>query len=181
MRSSAELASAPGGGVRIVAEQLGRFVQAQPEAVRLHAVGHSAGAIFQRHFLPVAVQHEAAFDSLALLAPAIRTDEFLVGLAPLLGRGLGGLAMFTMDRAHEKADVCAAGSFVFYHRSLLMLIRAALEDTPRVPILGLEESVQSDPKLWKLSGPEHPENVEVVWSPSRESSPSRASSACTSY
>jgi hypothetical protein len=181
MKSSAELASAPGGGARIVAEGLGRYVQAQPEAIRLHAVGYSAGAIFHRHFLPVAVRNKAAFDSLALLAPAIRTDEFLAGLAPLLGEGVGGLSMWTMDREHEKADVCAAGSFAFYHHSLLMLIRAALEDAPDVAILGLEDSVQADAKLWQIFGPGHPDNVDVVWSPSPDGSPPRASSTSTSH
>jgi hypothetical protein len=179
MKSSAELAVGSDGGARLVAELLGEFVQAHPGAVRLHAVGHSAGSILHRWFLPVAVQEQARFSSLSLLAPAVRTDELHTGLEPLLGHGVDRMVMFTMDEAHERADVCAAGSFAFYHHSLLMLIKAALEDREGTPILGLQESVRADAALAGLFGSGG--SAEVVWSPTDQGAPLRAASTATSH
>ncbi|GJF01564.1 caspase family protein [Pseudonocardia sp. D17] len=181
MKSSAERASAPDGGARLVAQALGAFVRDHPGAVRLHAVGHSAGAILHRHFVPVAVAEGAAFDSLSLLAPALRVDAFHAGLAPLVGHGVAELALITMDRDHERADVCAVGSFTVYHDSLLLLIRAALEDEELTPILGLEESVHADPWLWSLFGPGGPADVRHVWAPTAPGTPPEAASTSTTH
>lgn len=164
MKRSAELASADMGGARYAAERLARFVAAHPGAVDLHAAGHSAGAIFHGRFVPLLVDRGLTVASLSLLAPAVRTDEFLRGSAPLLGVGLDHVAMFSMRRDFELDDTCSFGSVTFYRRSLLYLIRAALEEAPGTPVLGLEESVQADPELWRLFGPGGTAHSTGVWS-----------------
>lgn len=181
MKSSAELSVGPDGGALLVADLLGAYVKANPGAVKLHAVGHSAGSIFHRWFVPAAVKQKAKFESLGLLAPAIRADEFTSGLVPLLGKGKGvdRVTMFTMDEAHERADVCATGSVTYYHDSLLMLIRAALEEQQNTAVLGLQESVRADPDLDRLFG--SGQAGEVVWSPTDDSAPRRAASTSTSH
>lgn len=178
MKRSAELASARDGGARYVAQRLRAFLQqAGAGAVRLHAVGHSAGSIFHAHFLrcaadegvdPVATAH--------LLAPAIRVDLFKRTLAPLLGSRIGHLTMFTMKRDWEEADSVGP-----YGKSLLYLVSRALEPEPDAPILGLEECVQDDDELRALLGLKgaRSEHAEVVWAVSEKNTGRSASTSRT--
>jgi hypothetical protein len=160
MKRNAELASAAGGGARHLARRLGEFVAANPDAIELHAVGHSAGAVFHSHFLPLLVGRKVPVASLSLLAPAIRVDEFRRLLLPRIGDGIDAFAMFTMHRELEEDDTCTLGSLTFYHRSLLYLIRAALEDAVDTPILGLAQCVAEDAVLRELFAG----RAEAIWS-----------------
>jgi hypothetical protein len=165
MKRSAELASAEGGGARYAATKLKEFCDRHPGEVELTAIGHSAGSIFHAHFLPAALKVGVPnFRSLYFMAPAIRVDEFLKRLAPLLGKGVGDLTVFTMLKDREQADNCKN----VYHKSLLYLIYHALEPDKKTPILGLEESLRGDDKLVKLFGLNgNPgAGAEVVWSKS---------------
>ncbi|WP_175429708.1 peptidoglycan recognition protein family protein [Azospirillum argentinense] len=70
MKRHAERSSDAEGGARYVAERLGRFCQANKKEVELHAVGHSAGAIFHSHFLPACLDAQTpAFRTVSFLAP----------------------------------------------------------------------------------------------------------------
>ena len=142
MKTSADLASQPGGGARYVAQRLAAFGAADPGQVSLHAVGHSAGAIFHSHFLPAAHAEGApGFDSLQLLAPALRVDGFTSRLRPMLGAGIDRLVMYTMNKQAERDDNCVQ----IYRKSLLYLVSRAFEPESEAPILGLEQSVRADP------------------------------------
>ncbi|HSG40478.1 MAG TPA: peptidoglycan recognition family protein, partial [Thermoanaerobaculia bacterium] len=149
MKRNAERASAPDGGAELVAGLLKAFCDRHP-GVELHAVGHSAGAIFHSHFLPAAfAQGTPAFKSLHLLAPAVRTDTFLGRLKPEIdGNRIQHLTMFTMKKDFELADNCAQ----IYGKSLLYLIHNALEPEEGAELLGLEESVRRDRDLVRLFG-----------------------------
>src|SRR6185503_3954358 len=152
---------------------------AHPDQVELHAVGHSAGAIFHAHFVPTAVALQVpAFRTVQFLAPAMRVDEFHQRLASLMGNGIAALNIFTMAKDWEKADNCAQ----LYHKSLLYLIYYALEPEPKTPILGLEESLRADPKLAQLFGlGGHPQQQgEVVWAKTRVTT-GRSASTATSH
>ena len=174
MKASAEhavdapTASNPhGGGARYVASKLKAFCDANPNEVELHAVGHSAGAVFHSHFLPVARALDVpTFAGAHFFAPAVRVDTFKENLAPVIGDGKAAkhLTLFTMKRDFERDDDCAG----VYRKSLLYLIHNALEDKRSTAILGLEDSLRGDGKLKALFGLGGSASSlgEVVWSPS---------------
>lgn len=163
MKRNAEVAvTAADGGSALTADLLAAYCTRHPEA-ELHAVGHSAGAIFHAHFLPAAfAKGVPAFESLHFMAPAIRLDAFHQRLKKEVGKKVKHLTMFTMKTDFELDDNCAT----IYRKSLLYLIRHALEREERAELLGLEESVRRDPDLVKLFGLEgNPrKNAEIVFS-----------------
>ena len=149
MKRAAEDASAGDGGARYVAEALGAYCTAHPDTISVHAVGHSAGSIFHSFFIPAALKAGVpAFDTLSLLAPAVRTDVFEKQLVPLCGQEVKSLALFTMTEKLERADTCLGA----YGKSLLYLVRASFEPEEFSPILGLEECLRADPVLSRLFG-----------------------------
>ncbi|HEX3555981.1 MAG TPA: caspase family protein [Thermoanaerobaculia bacterium] len=171
MKRSAEVASQPQtaqqaeGGAHYVARKLCDLVKQFPGTLEIHALGHSAGAIFHAYFINavLAIDRTVHFESLQLMAPAITVERFKALLLPLLtNKSIGGLAMYAMKEDLEKADNCAT----IYRKSLLYLIYYALEDQPRVDLLGLEESVWRDGQLktfFGLDGTPHPHG-EAIWS-----------------
>ena len=184
MKDSAEWAAAPEGGSYYVAQQLLAFCQRHAAeltagAIRLHAVGHSAGSIFHAHFLPLAWQLGVpAFRSLHLLAPAIRVDEFLRRLAGQVGDKIAQLTMYTMRDALELKDTCGG----IYRKSLLYLLHYALESERNTSILGLESSLRNNEDLRRLFGLNNQPNTSarVIWSQTTEPS-GRASSTSTTH
>jgi hypothetical protein len=163
MKWSAARASEPGGGAHYVAERVAKLCAAHPADVQVHAAGHSAGSIFHAHFIPAALTAGVPrFESLHLLAPAVRVDVFLDQLAPRVGQGIGQLTMYTMARDWERRDHVAG----IYRKSLLYLVSRALEPNGTTPILGLEECVRGDAlcrALFGLGTPA-PGPVTVIWS-----------------
>lgn len=183
MKWSAERASAADGGARYMAERLGSFAAeanaTRAGAVELHAVGHSAGAIFHAHFLPALLGTGAErVASLHLLAPAARTDLFAAQVLPLVADGrVARCALFTMAKDWEKADTCDG----VYRKSLLYLVSRAFERERPSPILGLEESLRADPALRELFGlAGRPGRAEVVWAKT-DGAPALAASTATSH
>jgi pimeloyl-ACP methyl ester carboxylesterase len=164
MKQNAALCSAPNGGATLMAKRLASYCAAAGKGVvELHAVGHSAGAIFHSWFIPVVLRELAkagaspkapkgvpGFKSLHLLAPAIRVDEFMARLAPVLGAGKGieKTTMFTMSRTFEERDAC----FKLYRKSLLYLIHHALEPEDQTDIVGLQMSLEASRDLAALFG-----------------------------
>ncbi|MDQ0095392.1 caspase family protein [Paeniglutamicibacter psychrophenolicus] len=176
MKLSAAQAVSHDGGALYVARALADYIGRNPQALRLHAAGHSAGSIFLSHFLSAYsdLEPEAGFDTLNLLAPAITVADFKARLAPLLGsaNGVEHLAMFSMKRDLEEADNVIG----VYQRSLLCLIRASLEVQPGTPILGLAESVAADAQLTDLFASAR---AEAIWSITADGPKSSRSSAAS--
>ena len=87
------------------------------------------------HFIPAAKKAGApAFETLHLLAPAVRADVFLQQLKGLIGSSIKKTTVFTMAQDWEKRDNVAR----IYHKSLLYLVSRAFEDRTHTPILGME-------------------------------------------
>jgi Caspase domain len=155
MKRSAERASDTEGGARYLAVKLAEFCRAQSaDPIELHAVGHSAGSIFHAHFLRAARECKVPpFATLQLLAPAITVDGFKQFLLPLMKDAyVKSTGMFTMARPYELADNCAQ----VYRKSLLYLIKQALEPERGTPVLGLEESIRADRELMDFFQPDAP-------------------------
>jgi hypothetical protein len=178
MKAKAQDAMAPGAGARYVADGLRKFITTDPPpAVTLHAAGHSAGSIFHSRFLPAVLESgQVNVETLSLLAPAIRTDEFNTTLRNVIGNRIRSLAMFTMEDTLERSDNCLGA----YHKSLLYLIRAALETDSGTPLLGLQTCVINDQNLanWFQTGPTAGD-AEAVWSVSFDGLPRSRSRSTT--
>lgn len=176
MKKNARLASSPdagdgnSGGAFIFAHELASFLAdpTLPKNVELHAVGHSAGAVFFAHFLPLAIRLGMKFETLALMAPAVRTQVFKEQLQPLVGtgKGIAKLATFIMDEQAERADSVAG----IYRKSLLYFVSRACEGFGREPILGLEESLRKDPSLRQFLE-SAPAELHLSHSPDQEPNP----------
>jgi hypothetical protein len=156
MKRSAEVAVLEGGGGLLIADRVRELWNAHHADIEIHAVGHSAGAIFHSHFLPAVLARKSsggappiAVRSLHLLAPACTTDLFKTKLMDRVGPGKGieALTMYTMNKNQELAD--EAGP---YKKSLLYLVSRAFEIAQPSPILGLEESLRDDVKLIRFFG-----------------------------
>lgn len=172
MKRSAELASASDGGAYYAAQKLRAFLdehasekksKSDEVKIEIHAVGHSAGAIFQSHFLPLLVAQGIPIETTHLLAPALRVDEFLSRLAPHMKKQeLEHLTIFTMKKDLELADNC----ITLYHKSLLYLIYYAFEPERETPILGLEVNLRANAKTRALFGLDGKaaSRGEVIWS-----------------
>ena len=170
MKRDAEQAVVPDGAATYVAQRLKQFCDAYKGQVELHAVGHSAGAVFHSHFIPLStVIGNPYFTTTSFMAPAVNVETFLNLLTMDNGHGqralkpeVGHLALFTMKKDFEKQDNCIN----IYHQSLLYLILHALEAADPTPILGLEESLRGDSQLAQLmglGGAPSP-RAEVIWS-----------------
>lgn len=177
MKESARRSSSPdagngfAGGALQFARKLGAFVSdAQNPAITVHAVGHSAGAIFHAHLVPRLLELGVTVDTMALLAPAARVDLFKDKLIPLLGNGVKQLSFFTMEEDAERQDDC----FKVYRKSLLYLISRSFEGTFRKPIVGLDEHIRRDPDLaalFGLSGGPARAELQFSFAPGQEPNP----------
>ncbi|MGH4026195.1 MAG: hypothetical protein ACRDRV_16600 [Pseudonocardiaceae bacterium] len=114
-----------------------------PDNVAVHLVGHSAGSIFHAALLDRLDKAGISVASLALLAPALRVDEFAHDILPHLGAGglVRSFANFNLSDERELDDVCRAGGVEVYHKSLLYLVSRALEGPAADrgdPLLGMQ-------------------------------------------
>lgn len=169
MKKSAENGAKAGGGQRVVAEAAAQMWTTLGGDIEFHAAGHSAGAIFHSHFLPLLVGQPVngtpavSVSSLQLLAPAITIDNFKTRLQPLVGSGrsIASLTTYTMSDEFEQDDE----SLKPYGKSLLYLVRAAFEDERNTPILGLQRDLKQDLKMIRFFGLAGTEKVaDIVFS-----------------
>ena len=177
MQSSAALASAASGGARYVAKRVAKLLDEVSGDVEIHCVGHSAGAIFHAHFMDALSDNKVAVKTAHFLAPAIRNDLFHEEVAPLLGKSVGPLTIFTMTKRREKKDTVTPA----YRKSLLYLIYEALERKRQTDILGLEISLRGDKQTRKIFGlgAKPSKKGDVVFSPSRDAASGSASDSRT--
>jgi hypothetical protein len=149
MKFSAKEASRDGNGAEYVADELAALIARHPGKVELHAIGHSAGAVFHSYFIPAVVANQRAqFATMQFLAPAVRVDGFAERLLGLMGGSVKSSTIFTMFKQFELADRVTRG----YHKSLLYLISRALEEERGADILGLEESMRRSPSIVRAFG-----------------------------
>ena len=104
--------------------------------IRLHLVGHSAGAIVATHMIDRLVEDGMRVESLSLLAPAVTVKDFEKHLRPHLVSGaVKRFQQFHLsDRAEEDDPTCGP-----YRRSLLYLVSEAFEGGTTTPLLGMQK------------------------------------------
>lgn len=183
MKKSAENAAAPGGASRLAAELAAEMAASLGGDIEFHALGHSAGAIFQAHFLPLLVQRRAggkavSVRTLHLLAPAITIDLFKDTLKPLVGAGkpISSLVTYTMTDDLEQQDHTVRP----YGKSLLYLVSGAFEDAVPTRLLGMQKGLRQDAPLIRFFGLAGTEKVaDICFSKTDPASPkhSRSESA----
>jgi hypothetical protein len=156
MKRAAEISVLEGGGARFVAEQMRDLWSAQHQDIEIHAAGHSAGSIFQLHFLPALLGQQVGagvpplrVKTLHFLAPACTSALFTSKLQAMIGpdRPVQSLTMYTMNRTLELED--KAGP---YNKSLLYLVNRSFEAGQPTPILGLEDSLRDDVQMIRFFG-----------------------------
>jgi Caspase domain len=180
MKDQAERVCGAAGGAGLFVEKLGLWMQSHKNWVTVHAVGHSAGSIFHSYLLPHALSAGVPrIDSLSLLAPAVRIDTFKSQLlADLKAERIDSLAVFTMRKKLEEDDDCLG----VYRKSLLYLIRAALEKEKDAAILGLEECIERDHELTSiLDGSGRKGSGDVIWSTTDSKAEERSRSTAKSH
>jgi hypothetical protein len=102
--------------------------------VRLHIVGHSAGAIVASHFVHRLTADGGKLESLNLMAPAVTLDTFQKLVVPHLKTRVKRYQQFHLsDRAEEDDPTCGP-----YRRSLLYLVSESFEGGTTTPLLGME-------------------------------------------
>jgi hypothetical protein len=160
----------PGASLTVL--RLAEYVRQHPhEQVLVHMVGHSAGAIFHAALLQRLVEVGVPVASMALLAPALRVDEFERVVLPQLGRGRGvqRFAVFNLSDRRELDDVCAAGGVNAYHKSLLYLVSRALEGRAsgqsEAPLLGMAKFFDRPLGRGTLQGEIRARGGDCVFSP----------------
>ncbi|HUF47956.1 MAG TPA: caspase family protein, partial [Vicinamibacterales bacterium] len=156
--SSPDAEAGQAGGAWIFTQALSSLVGNPPpgKSIALHAVGHSAGAIFHAHLIPALVEAGMKVESLAYLAPAVRIDLFKQLIVPRLASAdLRHFEMYTMDEEAERGDdLVKPLGIPVYGKSLLYLISGAFEPEDRhAGILGLEERLTADEALVALFEP----------------------------
>jgi hypothetical protein len=172
-------------GASLTALRLAEYVHQQDEPVVVHLVGHSAGAIFHAALLRRLVEADVPVASMALLAPALRVDEFKRDVLPHLGSGgaVQRFAVFNLSDRLELDDVCGAGGVDVYHKSLLYLVSRALEDRAsrqsEAPLLGMARFFDRPSGSGTLRGEIEAHGGECVFSPA--SLPEDSQSDATSH
>lgn len=159
--NAAGISGGPESGGRILFEQLARSPVAAQHPLRLHLVGHSAGAIALAYLLDRLAAQEWEFQSLTLMAPALRVDRFLERVAPwLISRRLKRYRQYHLsDHAEQRDPTCR--EILGYGRSLLFLVSRSFEGGGEAPIVGMERHFPRE--VGKLK------NVKVFVAPSAES------------
>lgn len=117
------------------------------EKVSVHLVGHSAGSILLAPLLSRLAERHISVETLALMAPAIRVDDFMREVYPHLTSTVERSALYGLGDKRELDDEVGSGAFAPYHKSLLYLVSRALEravdGTGEVPLLGMEKFLTS--------------------------------------
>jgi hypothetical protein len=144
MRENARLAARRGRGSALLAQSLSRLqAQLGSQRLRLHLVGHSAGAIVLGHLLDPLAALGVPVASCSLYAPACTVsfalDKYLGDNTRVLDPRT--LHVHCLSDAQEKDDdMLRLGPVTLYGKSLLYLVSRALDDARKMPLLGMERA-----------------------------------------
>lgn len=131
-----DVSRARNAGVVQLFQQLRKpATQSKLPRLRLHLVGHSAGAIVQTHLGAEALRRGFELASISLLGAAVRIDEFDRQLGAAIARRGIPVLLSNLTDANERADDSCGP----YGHSLLYLVSRAFEDHRETPLLGLEK------------------------------------------
>jgi len=141
MKQNAEAISstAESGGIKLYqACQRSPFFK-DPNKIRLHLIGHSAGSILHSHMIDRLVKQGWYFDSVNFMAPAVRIDTFKEKVVPAIrSKKVRRYNQFHLsDNMEQKDPTCKP--ILGYSRSLLYLVSQSFEKGQVTPILGMEK------------------------------------------
>lgn len=141
MKQNADAISntAAGGGMKLYQACRQSPYFADLSKVRLHLVGHSAGAILHSHVVDRLGGKGWKFESVNFMAPAVRVDLFKKTVVPAITSGkVKRFNQFHLsDDMEQKDPTCKP--ILGYSRSLLYLVSQSLEQGQKTPILGMEK------------------------------------------
>ena len=129
------------GGARLLFDRLGAI----RNDIRLHVIGHSAGAIIDAHMIDRAITRDGwTIDSVSLMAPASRIDLFRERLLAHLAAGrIARMAQFHLsDQVEDNEGGMRVA--LLYKRSLLYMISNGLEESRGVAIQGMAKFFDAD-------------------------------------
>jgi len=113
------------------------YVRLKPR-IRLHLIGHSAGAIFHAYLLEKLLAAGLRVDGIYFMAPACRIELFNQLILPHYNAGkVKAFTQFYLTDVAERQDNCGA----IYRRSLLYLVSNAFEHQRGMPLLGMQKFV----------------------------------------
>lgn len=165
MKQNADAISntAAGGGMKLYQACRQSPYFADLSKVRLHLVGHSAGAILHSHVVDRLGGKGWKFESVNFMAPAVRVDLFKKTVVPAItsGRVKHFNQFHLSDDMEQKDPTCKP--ILGYSRSLLYLVSQSLERGEKTPILGLEKYFNDEIASKNLP------NVSTWAAPGRES------------
>jgi hypothetical protein len=153
MKENARLSSVGDvGGMRIVSKHVAAALKglspAELKKWELHVVGHSAGAIFAAHAMPLFCSTGTDFKTFQLMAPAMTVELFKKAVMPVVKKGnCPHPELFVLSDQAERDDTVGP-----YGKSLLYLVSNAFEGRRGTPILGMQRYVtkvggKQDPAL----------------------------------
>ncbi len=132
-----DLSSTPHSGVVQLFNEYARLkaTKKMPQ-LRLHLIGHSAGAIVQSYLVGRALRNQFKVDSMSLMAPAVRIDDFdRTAGTQIVNANIRVLVANLLDSAERADSTCKP-----YGHSLLYLVSRAFEKSQdEVPLLGMEK------------------------------------------
>jgi hypothetical protein len=143
MKQNADaISSAPDcGGIKLYeASRQSPYFKDQSK-VRLHLIGHSAGAIVHSYIVN---RLKWNFETVNFMAPAVRADVFKTNVIPAINSGkVKQYNQFELtDEMEQKDPTCKP--ILGYSRSLLYLVSQSFEKGEVTPILGMERFFNSE-------------------------------------
>jgi hypothetical protein len=159
MRENAQMGKQPGRVLDVLARSLADLdaaVKSDGKRLELHFIGHSAGSILFGHLLErLASVGGPRFRTCTLFAPACSVSFATRFYLPAADAGLIDLERFwihCLSDSNEKRDGLPTPKLPAYGKSLLYLVSRALEDTRKMPLLGLERALdktyRNDAEQW---------------------------------
>ena len=136
--NAAAISAGTGSGGRQFFDALRTSPVARDHPLRLHLVGHSAGAIAHAYLVDRLAALEWEFESVSFMAPAITVDGFAERVVPWLeSRHVRRYRQYHLTDAAELSDATMR-PVLGYGRSLLYLVSRSFEGHGEAPILGME-------------------------------------------
>jgi hypothetical protein len=136
MKQNAEaITNHPRSGARILYEASHGIIA--PGQVRLHLIGHSAGAIVESYMVQGLAAAGWEFESINFMAPAVRVDTFVRTVLPQMqgGRVKRYHQLHLSEEMEQQDPTCQP--LCGYGRSLLYLVSESFEHGRRTNILGI--------------------------------------------
>lgn len=140
-----------------------------PPRVRLHLVGHSAGAIVHSYVANGLVKGGWRFKTINFMAPAVTVKTFNDQVLPhLKSTRVERYNQFHLTDAMEQKDPTCR-PVLGYGRSLLYLVSESFEHGVRTPILGMVKYFQTDRSIQEVLATSAKDRVKVFAAPMAES------------